>query len=63
MNENFIEWMHFLFVTNGFLYLSVLLFNIVLFVLVMVYRPDVIGYSVGFFFLSILGARVVIRNG
>jgi uncharacterized membrane protein YiaA len=61
--EKALKWINILFITNAFTYLLIVLLNIGVFITTMFYKPDVISYAVGFFFLSIFGAKVLIRHG
>jgi uncharacterized membrane protein YiaA len=58
--EKILKWATF---TNVFFYLLIVLLNIGVFVATMLLKPDLIGYAIGFFFLSIFGAKILVRNG
>jgi len=58
-----LKWINVLFVTNAFAYILIVLFNIGVFIATMFYRPDIMSYAISFFGLTILGAKIVIRNG
>ena len=55
--EKILKWATF---TNVFFYLLIVLLNMGVFITTMLLKPDLIGYAIGFFFLSILGAKVVV---
>ena len=55
--EKILKWATF---TNVLFYLLIVLLNIGVFITTMVLKPDLIGYAIGFFFLSILGAKIVV---
>jgi len=58
-----LKWINVIFITNAFTYLLIILLNIAVFITTIFYKPDVISYAVGFFFLSIFGAKILIRRG